>query len=118
MQRLTDRRPDPDLAPTITPLSESFPPWFAAEAGGGPAGLLPSDAHQTELDVCRELLAEKGASFDSLVVRRIRDGVCLEGYVEFDDQPLDLTRIARRVAGVDQVLNHLVEGCRNPRIPR
>ncbi|MCY2966978.1 MAG: BON domain-containing protein [Planctomycetota bacterium] len=110
MQQTTPQRLDSDQAPAFTPLCESYPPRFAVDAFDGTSALSPHAAHQKELDVRNELLAETGVVFGSLVVRRTRDGVCLQGYVEFDDQPHDLTGIARRIAGVAEVLNHLVVG--------
>ncbi|MGE5191703.1 MAG: BON domain-containing protein [Deltaproteobacteria bacterium] len=81
----------------------SSPPRFASEQFGG----LQS-AHQVELDVQRELLAHPSLHFASLVVRRINNGVCLQGVLETDDESTDVCRIAQRVSGVREVLNHLV----------
>jgi hypothetical protein len=64
--------------------------------------------HQFEHSVQRELLAQPGLRFSSLVVRRIPKGVCLEGVLEAAVAPDDVTSLAQRVAGVEQVLNHLV----------
>jgi hypothetical protein len=43
----------------------------------------------------------------SLVIRRIPNGVCLEGVLE-SDAAQDVCTLARSIAGVDEVLNHLV----------
>ncbi|MBS0261868.1 MAG: hypothetical protein JSS02_07915 [Planctomycetes bacterium] len=80
----------------------SAPPRFAYEALGGPA------AHQVEQDVRRVLLSEPTLRFSSLVIRRIADGVCLQGILEADDEAPDVSSVARRVRGVRCVLNHLV----------
>ena len=64
--------------------------------------------HQIEEDVQRELLGHPNLRFSSLVVRRIRDGVCLEGVLDVDDTCPDICGLARQVAGVREVLNHLV----------
>lgn len=64
--------------------------------------------HALEHSVQRELLAQPGLDFSSLVVRRIPGGVCLEGVLETSAGPDDVTTLAQRVAGVEQVLNHLV----------
>lgn len=78
------------------------PPRFASSA------LLEGAAHRVEQDVQRELLAHPRLRFSSLVVRRIDDGVCLQGVMESDDESPDVCSIAQRVAGVRQVLNRLV----------
>ena len=64
--------------------------------------------HQTEEDVQRELLGHPKLQFSSLVVRRIRDGVCLEGVLDVGETCPDVCSLARQVAGVREVLNHLV----------
>jgi hypothetical protein len=69
--------------------------------GGGP--------HQIERDVQRALLSQPGLRFSSLVVRRVGRGVfCLEGVLETAGKTPDVSGLARRVAGVDRVLNRLV----------
>ncbi|TXT21719.1 MAG: Uncharacterized protein FD138_3997 [Planctomycetota bacterium] len=47
-------------------------------------------------------------SFTSLVVRRLRDGLCLEGVLETDDDTDNVTSLVRSICGATQVLNHLV----------
>lgn len=79
------------------------PPRYAAE-GLGDSAIL----HQVEHAVRRELLAEPHLRFASLVVRRINDGVCLQGVLEADEDSPDVSTIAQRVDGVHQVLNRLV----------
>jgi hypothetical protein len=64
--------------------------------------------HELELTVQRELLAQPGMDFASLVVRRIPGGVCLEGVLETSAGVEDVVSLAQRVTGVEQVLNHLV----------
>ena len=41
------------------------------------------------------------------MIRRIPNGVCLEGVLESETDH-DICNLARSVAGVDEVLNHLV----------
>lgn len=118
MQTSAKKHPELDEAPAVTPLCESNPPRFASEALGGRMTLTLVDAHRIEQDVQRALLALTGAHFPSLVVRRLNDGVCLQGYVEFDDQPIDLSAVARSVTGVDSVVNHIVERSIRPVVPR
>jgi osmotically-inducible protein OsmY len=67
-----------------------------------------SPAHDLEQAVRRELSSHPELSFSSLVIHRIPDGVCLEGVLEVEEDCPDVDCLARRVAGVEQVLNHLV----------
>ena len=64
--------------------------------------------HAMEANVRRKLLSEVGLNFSSLVVRRIPNGVCLEGVLEVGDRDIDVTSMARLVAGVEEVQNHLL----------
>lgn len=81
----------------------SYPPRFASEAIDS-----VRSPHQIEQDVQRELLAQPSFRFASLVVRRIDNGVCLQGILEADDESPDVCSVAQRVAGVQNVLNRLV----------
>lgn len=73
-----------------------------------PAVCADSQIQQLAQNVRRELLNCPGLQFSSLVVRRIQNGVCLEGVLETNDSNDDVCRLVRGVAGVDRVLNHLV----------
>jgi osmotically-inducible protein OsmY len=64
--------------------------------------------HQVEQAVQRELLSHPQLHFTTLVVRRTQNGVCLEGYLEAGDNCPDVGGIARTIAGVDEVINHLM----------
>lgn len=64
--------------------------------------------HRLEQDVRHQLMSEPGLNFTSLVVRRMRDGLCLEGVLEADDNADNVSSIVRRICGATQVLNHLV----------
>ncbi|MCH2204125.1 MAG: hypothetical protein MK102_19340 [Fuerstiella sp.] len=64
--------------------------------------------HTVEINVRRELLSHPTLQFASLVIRRIDDGVCLEGVLDTNGDTADVCTLARKVAGVEQVLNHLV----------
>ena len=59
-------------------------------------------------NVRRELLNRPGLQFASLVVRRVQNGVCLEGVLEANKANDDVCRLVQSVAGVERVLNHLV----------
>ena len=82
----------------------SSPPRFASEAL--PAAQI--SPHQVEQDVRRALLSQPNLHFSSLVVRRIADGVCLQGILQTDGETPDVCSIAQRVSGVNCVLNHLL----------
>ncbi len=74
--------------------------------------LSPDDSvlrhpHRLEQDVRNRLMSEPSLNFTSLVVRRVRDGFCLEGVLEADDED-DASNLVRRICGAMQVLNHLV----------
>lgn len=60
------------------------------------------------MDVRRELLSRPGLRFSSLVVRRVQDGVCLQGVLESNQSNDDVCNLAQSAAGVARVLNHLV----------
>ena len=64
--------------------------------------------HSIEEAVLRRLREQPDLRFSSLVIRRIKDGVCVEGVLETDDTCPDLCSLAREVAGVEQVLNRLI----------
>jgi len=84
----------------------SSPPRYAAEAlASPPASATP---HQIEQDVLRALISHPSLHFSSLVVRRITDGVCLQGVLEVDANSPDVCTVAQGVSGVTFVLNHLL----------
>ena len=64
--------------------------------------------HSMEQEVLHELMSEPNLRFASLVIRRIDDGVCLQGVIEDVEDAPDICSIARRVKGVNQVINHVV----------
>lgn len=64
--------------------------------------------HLVEYDVRRKLMAEPQLAFRSLVVRRIPDGICLEGTLESCPDDFDIAEFVREVTGIEVVLNHLV----------
>ncbi len=92
-----------------------------------PISKVASAPPALEADVRRELLAQDGLRFSSLVVRRVADGVCLEGVLELDDENADVTAAALRIDGVTNVQNHLhvrnadvemPQKGKTPRLPR
>ena len=87
--------------------SASSMPTTAIELGDPQVATLDR-RHQIECEVHNRLTALPGIDFSSLVIRRIANGVCLEGVVEADSDDTDVSAVARTVAGVENVLNHLV----------
>lgn len=64
--------------------------------------------HDVESDVRRELMATDGIKVSSLVVRRLPNGVCLQGVLRFDDGEFDICESVRRIPGITRILNHMV----------
>ena len=66
--------------------------------------------HKVEQEVWRELHSTPGVHFSSLIVRRTRDGLCLQGVMETgaDDSAPDVDNLVRRVASVQCVMNQLL----------
>jgi hypothetical protein len=64
--------------------------------------------HQVESEVRRLLVSQSDLHFSSLVVRRVDDGVCIEGVLEAEEETPDLDALARRVAGVEHVINRVL----------
>jgi osmotically-inducible protein OsmY len=79
------------------------------------AALIPAtrapqadSSNQLATDVRRALLTEDGLDIASLVVRRIPNGVCLEGVIHVHGDDVDVCRAIRKLDGVGEILNHLV----------
>ncbi len=73
-----------------------------------PETCSPLPGHSFEARIRHDLMACPELQFSSLVVRRIPDGVCLEGVVSTSEDRLGVCQLVREVAGVTAVLNHLV----------
>lgn len=67
-----------------------------------------SEGHSLEARIRHDLMAVPELRFSSLVVHRIPDGVCLEGVVNTAADEAGFRQLVREVAGVNEVLNHLV----------
>lgn len=65
-------------------------------------------ARQLEADVRRALLSEEGLDIASLVVRRLPNGVCLEGVIRVNSDDVDVCKAVRQLEGVGDIRNHLV----------
>lgn len=84
-----------------------------ADSLGGFVVLSPDDSvmrhpHRLEQDVRNRLMEEPNLHFTSLVVRRLQDGLYLEGVVETDDETDDVALLVRHLCGVSNVRNNLV----------
>ena len=71
--------------------------------------------HKIESEVRRTLIAQPDLHFKVLVVRRVPNGVCLEGVLDADNGAPGVDQVARQVAGVQRVINRLM--VRNPHKP-
>lgn len=63
--------------------------------------------HRVEQAVRNRLLSAPHLWFSNLVIRRIPDGVCLQGRVETDSLSPDVCSLVRQVDGVAHILNRL-----------
>lgn len=66
------------------------------------------EPHSLERSIQRELLNHPDIHFSSLVVRRFRDGICLQGVIEVECDLPDVEGLTRELSGVNRVMNHLV----------
>lgn len=86
---------------------------ITADAGEGrqnesPQATTVASPHSIEHEVQRRLLAAPNLNFSSLVVRRVENGVCLEGVLETGSRAAEAEELARQISSVQRVLNHLV----------
>ena len=107
-------------SPHFTSCSEQAG-WQSSLEGTAVSDPLLSH-HEIEQSVWRELQSIPRVHFYSLTVRRVRDGICLQGVVEAEDSDsaADICDLVRRIAQIETVVNHLlVRECPNPsRVPR
>jgi hypothetical protein len=64
--------------------------------------------HPVEYEVLRKLQAQPQLKISSLVIRRIPDGICLQGVIESDPEQVNLPKLLAEIEGVEQVVNQLV----------
>ena len=91
--------------------SMEFEETVPASAAESQTTQIPTPAcgpHNLECAVRRRLISQPGFEFSSLVVRRLDDGVVLEGVLEGDADLDEIARLASAVQGVNRVLNRLV----------
>lgn len=66
------------------------------------------DPHAIELAVRKRLSREDGIRFMELVVRRMPDGICLDGVVHTQGRCPDVAKVVREIVNVERVVNHLL----------
>ncbi|MEQ8851314.1 hypothetical protein [Gimesia sp.] len=74
--------------------------------------------HALECEIKHALAIDSDVCLNSLVVRRTKNGVCLEGVLEFDDECPDLSKRIQALTGVEEVINHMVMKRRMPIPPK
>lgn len=93
--------------PHFPMLAESASSRSLVESSSDDLSSCIGEFHAVERMLQQPLLARSDTTFSSLVIRRFRDGVCLQGVIETDDSSPDLTSIVKKFAGVDRVFNQL-----------
>ncbi|MFP6763993.1 MAG: hypothetical protein VB858_10250, partial [Planctomycetaceae bacterium] len=99
--------PDAGLLPDAGPLSDAGPLCITDVIEIVDEVGIDGD-HSVERRLQQKLMAHPDVRFSSLVVRRMAEGVCLQGVLEYDDSVPDIHSLVRGVAGIDMVLNQLV----------
>lgn len=64
--------------------------------------------HAIERSIRKRLANESGIRFMELVVRRMPNGICLDGVIHTDGTCPDVASVVRQVANVEEVVNHLL----------
>ena len=72
------------------------------------APAVSRSARELETDVRRALNAANGLDIGSLVVRRLPNGICLEGVIRVSSDDFDVCGAVREIEGVGEIVNHLV----------
>jgi hypothetical protein len=85
----------------------------SSSSSGNSAVLSENDpavfqSHRLEHEVRSRLMSEPQLQFTSLVVRRLPDGLCLEGVVETSGDPEDVSELIRQICNVPNISNRLV----------
>lgn len=73
-----------------------------------PAALISRSTHELDAEIRRALCAENGVDIGGLVVRRLPNGVCLEGVIRVSSDDFDVCSAVREIEGVGEIVNHLV----------
>ncbi len=67
-----------------------------------------SETHDYEREIQRRLLEMPGLHFTSLVVRRLENGICVQGVLETSGPHLDIGKIIRDLSGAENVVNQVL----------
>ena len=90
--------------------SDPIPAKTAARA----SSLQFSSPHSLECEIQHALAVDTDVSLSSFVVHRTKNGVCLEGVLEFDGECPDICKRIQALTGVDEIINHLLVKPRTP----
>lgn len=74
--------------------------------------------HSLECTIQHALAIDSDVSLSSVVIHRTKNGVCLEGVLEFDDECPDICNRIKALTGVEEVINHLMMKKRIPLPPK
>lgn len=81
-------------------LSQQLKPTESSESGIW--------RRRVEEEICAALQGYPGLSFSSLVVRRLPNGICLEGVLEVEDSMPDVVNLVQEICGPTPVMNRLI----------
>ncbi|WP_298861095.1 hypothetical protein [uncultured Gimesia sp.] len=74
--------------------------------------------HSLECEIQHALVIDSDVNVKSLVVHRTKNGVCLEGVLEFEGECPDICKRIQALTGVEEVINHLLVKRRMPLPPK
>ncbi len=81
--------------------------------------LQSSDPHSLECEIQHALAIDSDVCLNSFVVHRTKNGVCVEGVLEFDGEECpDICKRIQALTGVEEVINHLLIKKRMPIPPK
>ena len=95
-----------DVRRRVSPSANLDAVMSLVEPSCGDSAVLTADdsvvfhRHQLEQEVRNRLMAEPSLNFTSLVVRRVRSGLCLEGVLEADDAEAALALLGGKGKGL------------------
>lgn len=94
--------------------SDSIPPTSAENTTG-----VPVAAHEIERAVVQRLQSHPSLRFARLNVHQCdHDSICLEGFLESNDEEIDLCEVVRGIHGIRIVVNHVVTACPPKPLPK
>jgi len=97
-------------------LGAKVQPVVASAATGQMDSL---SAHEIERDVLHRLQNHPGLKFARLDVHRCNhDAICLEGFLESNEDDIDLCDVVRGIHGITSVVNRVVAARPAPGVPK